>query len=553
MAARTGAELLVDVLLAQGATDIFGVPGESYLAVLDALYPVGNRLRFTVCRQEGGAAYMAAAAGELTGRPGIAMVTRGPGATNAAIGVHLAHQDSLPMILFVGQVARRDRDREAFQEVDYRAFFTPLAKWATEIDDPARVPELVTRAFRVAMSGRPGPVVIGLPEDMLAETVNDPPPIPPYATAPAQAPTAADMAQLRALMETATRPFLLVGGAAWTPAAKAGIEAFAQANGLPVGVSFRAQDSIDNDHPCYAGHVGIGPDPLLADRVRDADLLIAVGCRLGEMTTGGYTLVTPPVPTQKLVHVYPQAEELGRVFAPTLAIAATPEAFGEAAASLDPIVAPAWAGQAAEAHAAYLAHSQPVETVGPVQPAAMMAHLRACLPDDAIATCGAGNYAIWFQRFFAWRRMSTQLAPTAGSMGYGVPAAIAAKRLYPDRPVVSVNGDGCFSMNGQELATAAQYGLPIVFLVFDNGMYGTIRMHQEREYPGRVSGTQLTNPDYAALGRAHGGLGFTVDRTEDFAPALAEALAADRLSVIHIKTDPEAITPNRTLSQIRAG
>ncbi len=548
-AKRTGGEILVDALQGHGVERVFGVPGESYLAALDAFYGARNRIAFTVCRQEGGAAYMAEAYGKLTGRPGICFVTRGPGATNASIGVHAAMQDSTPMILLVGQVARDQADREAFQEIDYRLMFAPVAKWVAQVEDAARLPEYVSRAFHTAMSGRPGPVVLALPEDMLRETasVTDVAMAEPVRPSPSRA----EMAALRRLLEEARRPLLLVGGAGWTAQASTDIAAYAKANNIPTGAAFRRQDSFDNHDPRYVGHIGIGIDPALAQRVRESDLIVAVGPRLGEITTSGYTLLEPPVPAQALVHVHPDPNELNSVYRATLAIASSPAEFAAAARATKRVDHAAWDDWTGAARADYLRHIEPVSNAGNLQLAEIVAWLNENLPDTAILTNGAGNYSIWLHRFYRWRRFATQAAPTVGSMGYGVPAAVAAKLAFPDRVVVSFNGDGCFLMNGQELATAVQYGANAVFLVVNNGMYGTIRMHQERNYPGRVFGTELANPDFAALARAYGANGEVVECTAEFAPAFERALAADRPSLIELRVAPEAITPTATLAQLR--
>ncbi|HEV2977678.1 MAG TPA: thiamine pyrophosphate-binding protein [Casimicrobiaceae bacterium] len=547
---RTGGRILVDNLLQQGAELAFCVPGESYLPVLDALYEVRERLRLIVCRQEGGAAYMGEAYGKLTGRPGIVFVTRGPGASNAAIGIHTAAQDSTPLIVFVGQVGGDFADREAFQEIDYRRMYGSIVKWVAQIDRVERVPEYVARAYRVAQSGRPGPVVLALPEDMLAASAE----VADVArvVVPPVAPTPAAMAQLRTLLATAQRPLVLAGGSGWSAAACRDLTAFAEANALPVACAFRTQDLFDNRHRNYAGDVGIGINPRLAARVRDADVLLVLGERLGEMVTGGYTLLAAPQPKQSLIHVHPGADELGRVYQPALAIEAAMGPACAALAALPPVAAPAWAGSAAAAHADYFAWQSPQPIPGAVDLWQVVAHLRERLPENAILTNGAGNYTVWLHRLYRYAHYRSQLAPYSGAMGYGVPAAVAAKAVHPDRIVVSWNGDGCFLMNGQELATAVQYGLAIVFIVVDNAMYGTIRMHQERHYPGHVYGTDLVNPDFAALARAYGAHGETVGRTEDFAPALERALAAGRPALLHLPIDPEAITMSATLSALRA-
>jgi acetolactate synthase-1/2/3 large subunit len=547
---RTGGRILVDNLLQQGAELAFCVPGESYLPVLDALYEVRERLRLIVCRQEGGAAYMGEAYGKLTGRPGIVFVTRGPGASNAAIGIHTAAQDSTPLIVFVGQVGGDFADREAFQEIDYRRMYGSIVKWVAQIDRVERVPEYVARAYRVAQSGRPGPVVLALPEDMLAASAE----VADVArvVVPPVAPTPAAMAQLRTLLATAQRPLVLAGGSGWSAAACRDLTAFAEANALPVACAFRTQDLFDNRHRNYAGDVGIGINPRLAARVRDADVLLVLGERLGEMVTGGYTLLAAPQPKQSLIHVHPGADELGRVYQPALAIEAAMGPACAALAALPPVAAPAWAGSAVAAHADYFAWQSPQPIPGAVDLWQVVAHLRERLPENAILTNGAGNYTVWLHRLYRYAHYRSQLAPYSGAMGYGVPAAVAAKAVHPDRIVVSWNGDGCFLMNGQELATAVQYGLAIVFIVVDNAMYGTIRMHQERHYPGHVYGTDLVNPDFAALARAYGAHGETVGRTEDFAPALERALAAGRPALLHLPIDPEAITMSATLSALRA-
>jgi len=546
---RTGGRILVDNLLLQGAELAFCVPGESYLAVLDALYDVRDRLRLIVCRQEGGAAYMGEAYGKLTGRPGIVFVTRGPGASNAAVGIHTAAQDSTPLIVFVGQVGSDFVDREAFQEIDYRRMYGSVVKWVAQIDRAERIPEYVARAYRVAQSGRPGPVVLALPEDMLTSSaeVADVAPV----IVPKVAPAPAALAELRGRLERAQRPLLLAGGSGWTGPACRDLVAFAEANALPVACAFRNQDVFDNRHAQYAGDVGIGINPRLAARVREADVLLVLGERLGEMVTGGYSLLEAPTPRQSLIHVHPGAEELGRVYQPALAIEAAMEPACAALAALPPVAQPAWVGSAASAHADYLAWQTAQAMPGTLDLWQVVACLRERLPETAILANGAGNYTMWLNRLYRYRAYRTQLAPYNGSMGYGVPAAIAAKAVHPERLVVSWNGDGCFLMNGQELATAVQYGLAIVFLVVDNAMYGTIRMHQERHYPSRVYGTDLVNPDFAALARAYGAHGETIHRSEEFAPALERALALTGPSLLHLKIDPEAITMNATISDLR--
>jgi acetolactate synthase-1/2/3 large subunit len=550
MGSLTGGEILVRELARHGASDIFCVPGESYLAVLDALHDAS--LRVVVCRQEGGAAMMAEAAGKLTGRPGICMVTRGPGATNASAGVHIAKQDSTPMILFVGQIERGMREREAFQEVDYRAAFGPLAKWATEIDDPARIPEIVSRAFHVATSGRPGPVVIGLPEDMLTEHADVPAaePFTPVETHPGLG----QMADLQKLLWGAKAPFAIVGGSRWSAEAVRRFVRFAERFALPVACSWRRQMLFPHDHPNYAGDLGLGVNPALLERIRAADVLLLAGGRLSEIPSQGYTLLGIPTPDTALVHVHPDAGELGRVYRPRLAINASPTAFAAALEGVHPPMALPWADGTAAMNASYRAWSDPaaIRHPGALQMGEVMALLRERLPADTIFTNGAGNFATWVHRFWPFRGFGTQLAPTSGSMGYGVPAGVAAKLLQPERTVVTFAGDGDFMMTSQEFATAVQYEVPLLVVLLDNGMYGTIRMHQERHYPGRVSATALRNPDFAALARAFGGHGERVERTEEFAPALGRALASGRPAILHCLLDPEAITPATTLSAIRA-
>ncbi len=548
---RLGGHILADQLALQGVDTVFCVPGESYLAVIDGLYNHTNRIRMINTRHEGGAANMAEAYGKLTGRPGICMVTRGPGATNASIGLHTAFQDSTPMILFVGQVGRDAIDREAFQEMDYRRVFGEMAKWVAEIDDVRRIPEYVSRAFYTALSGRPGPVVLALPEDMLTECaeVAD---IAKAAVAPHIAPAAADMAELAARLKTAERPFMLVGGATWTANAVKDIEEFAAAHEIPVGASLRSQDCFDNRHPNYAGDVGIAINPKLAARIRESDLLLVVGPRLGEMTTQGYTLIDVPNPAMPLVHVHPGASELGRVYQPDLAINARMPEFAAAARAIPPEGASRRAAWVAGAREDYLARIQPTKVPGPVNLGEIVAWLNKTLPEDAIVTAGAGNYAVWVHRFFQHKKFRTQLAPTSGAMGYSVPAAISAKLTEPSRTVVSFSGDGCFMMLGQELATAMQFNAAVIFVIVNNGILGTIRMHQERTYPERVHATTLANPDFAALARAYGAFGEKVTRTRDFADVFKAAEAAGKAAVIEVIVDTEALTPEQSLAAARA-
>jgi acetolactate synthase-1/2/3 large subunit len=493
---------------------------------------------------------MAEAVGKATGRPGICFVTRGPGATNAAAGLHIARQDSTPMILFVGQISREMREREAFQELDYRAVFGSIAKWATEIDDPARIPELVSRAFYTATNGRPGPVVMALPEDMLVEriAVPDAPAFEPVEIWPG----ATDMSRLQKLLWAADRPIMLLGGSRWSAAASAAVARFAERFALPVATTFRRAHLFDPYHPCYAGDLGIGPNPKLLARVKGADVILLVGGRLGELPSQSYTLLDIPGPRQTLVHVFPGIEELGRVYAPQLAINAAPTAFAAALEGLQPPNEIKWRAETPTAHADFLAWTdKPTSVPGAVNLGEIVVALRERLPADAVITNGAGNFSVWVHRYHRFRRYGTQLAPCAGSMGYGVPAAVAAKRLTPERTVVAFAGDGDFLMTGQEFATAVQHDLPIIVIVCDNGMYGTIRMHQEREYPGHVVGTSLRNPDFAALARAYGGFGATVEKTADFLPAFEAAQASGKPAILHLKVDPEAIPPTTTLDAIR--
>jgi acetolactate synthase-1/2/3 large subunit len=547
---RLGGHVLADQLALQGADLVFCVPGESYIALLDGLAQHGNKIRVIHTRHEGGAANMAEAHGKLTGKPGICMVTRGPGATNASIGVHTAFQDSTPMILLIGQVARDMVDREAFQEIDYRRMFSEMSKWTAQIDNAARIPEYISHAYHMALSGRPGPVVLALPEDMLADevTVAD---IQAPATAPRLAPAHEDMARLRDELEHAKSPFMIVGGPTWSAEAVGDIMGFAEANQLPTGAAFRFQDCFDNRHVCYAGDVGIAINPKLAERIKQSDLLIVAGPRLGEMTTQGYDLIAIPEPDQKLVHIHPGTEELGRVYRPDLAICARMDEFAAAARALEPVAEPAWHGQAETAHKDYLDRIKPTALPGNVNPGEIMAWLNQRLPEDAILTNGAGNYSVWLHRFFQYKKFKTQLAPTSGAMGYGVPAAVSAKLAEPDRMVVSCNGDGCFMMLGQELATAVQFGAAVIFVIFNNAMLGTIRMHQERKHPGRVIATDLVNPDFVKLADAYGALGLRVEHTRDFEAAFDKAAASGKPAVIELMIDREALTPAQTLSEVR--
>jgi acetolactate synthase-1/2/3 large subunit len=548
--AAPGGKILVDSLLTHGVDLAFCVPGESYLAVLDGLYDVREQLRLVVCRQEGGAAFMAEAYGKLTGRPGVCFVTRGPGATNAAIGVHTAQQDSSPMILFVGQVGSDVMEREGFQEVDYRKMYGSMAKWVAQIDRADRIPEMVSHAFHLAVSGRPGPVVLALPEDMLmSEAVA--PRVERYRRVAAN-PGSREMAQLRNHLIQCNRPMLILGGGDWTVQACKDIQRFAEKNYLPVACTFRRQDLFDNRHGLYCGDVGIGINPKLQKRIAEADLLIVAGARLGEMTTGGYTLLSVPRPEQRIVHVHPGAEELGRVYQASLMINSGMPEFAEWAAQLGAAESERWQDWSDGANADYLENVAPVSVPGALNLSEVVHWLDTHLPEDAIIANGAGNFAGWVSRFHRYTGFRTQLGPTNGAMGYGVPSAVAAKCVHPDRMVLSFNGDGDYLMNGQELATAVQYGLPIVFFVVNNGMYGTIRMHQEREFPGRVYGTELHNPDFAALARAFGAHGESVTTNAEFVPAWERAVASGKPAVIELRIDPDVITTRTTLSAIRA-
>jgi acetolactate synthase-1/2/3 large subunit len=546
--ARTGGEILIDQLSIQGVQHVFCVPGESYLAALDAFY--GSDIKLTVCRHESTAAMMAEAAGKITGRPGICFVTRGPGATNSSAGIHIARQDSSPMIVFVGQVGRDMRDREAFQELDYRAVFGSMAKWATEIDDPARIPEIVSRAFHTACNGRPGPVVIALPEDMLRERLS----VPDAAAVEGAEiwPGATDMSRLQDLLRAAKRPVALIGGSRWNEQATAALMRFAERFVLPVATTFRRGHLFDAMHRCYAGDFGIGINAKLLARVKGADLVLLIGGRFGEMPSQGYSVLDIPEPQIKLVHVHPGAEELGRVYHPHLAINASPAAFCPALETLQPPKEIAWRGECDAAHADYLAWSEKATPVpGAVNLGEVMVWLRENLPPDAIVTQGAGNFSGWVHRFYRVRKFGGLVGATSGSMGYGLPAALAMQTLFHDRIVVCVSGDGDFLMTGQDFATAVQYELPVIVLLADNGIYGTIRMHQERDYPGRVIATDLRNPDFAAYARAFGGYGAVVEKSADFPAAFAAARASGKPSIIHLRIDPEAITPTATLTGIR--
>jgi acetolactate synthase-1/2/3 large subunit len=543
---KHGGALLVRSLIALGARHSFGVPGESYLAALDALHDSAGQLDFTLCRNEGGASFMAAAYGKLTGTPGICFVTRGPGATNASIGVHTAMQDSAPMLLFVGQVATDQKGREAFQELDYRAVFGSMAKWAVEIDQVKRIPEILSRAWSIALSGRPGPVVIALPEDMLSsQTDTLPLSSPPRISEPAA--TTETLAETQTLLRAAKRPVIILGGNLWTQAGRAAIERFAESSNIPVLAAFRFQDKFNNRSKVYAGDAGVGMPPHVRRIITEADTILALNIRFGEMTTDAYSALSVPVPAQTVIHVHPCDRELGKIYQPDLGIHAGPNAF---ATALEPALGD-WEDWRAQARADYEASLIAPPQPSPVDMAAVMAQIAAKLPQNAIVTNGAGNFAIWPSRHISYGPHMRLLAPQSGAMGYGLPAAIAAKLLHPERCVICFAGDGDFQMNCQELASAAQAGARPIVLILNNGIYGTIRAHQEREYPTRVSGTSMVSPDFAALAKAYGFHGERVEQTEDFAAAFARAMASKTGAVLDLNISPEAITPRKTLSQIR--
>lgn len=547
--ARHGGQLLVESLVALGARRAFGVPGESYLAVLDALHDTGGRLDFVNCRNEGGAGFMAAAWGKLTGQPGICMVTRGPGATNASIGVHTAMQDSAPMILLVGQIGTDMRGREAFQEVDYRAVYGTMAKWAVEIDDVARIPEILSRAWKTALTGRPGPVVIALPEDMLTTETQVPALSGPTAY-PEPAPSEAAMEDMRAILSAAKQPLILYGGCNWTEAGRAALQSFAEASDIPVVSVFRYQDQFDNFSPCFCGEAGVGMTPGVRALMRDADVILAINNRFGENSTEAWTLLDVPEPKQRLIHVHGSEAELGKVYRPELGIQSGPNAFA-AALACAPVTGD-WAEWRATARATWEAGFDLPAQPGGVDMGQITQHLNAVLPEDVILTNGAGNFTVWPNKFFKYGPKARLLAPQAGAMGYGLPAAIAARIAEPSRRVVCFAGDGDFQMNCQELATAAQYGAQPIILIVNNGIYGTIRAHQERHYPARVSGTDMNaNPDFVALARAYGFMAERIDRTEDFAAAFDRALASATGAVLDLRVSAEALTPRVTLSQMR--
>ena len=548
---RSGAEVLIDALKINSVERIFCIPGESFLAALDALYD-RSEVSLVICRNEGGAAYMAEAEGKLTGRPGVCFVTRGPGATNASGGLHVAMQDSTPMILLIGQIARKDLDREAFQEIDYRRMFSEVAKWVAQIDDADRIPEYLNRAFSVATSGRPGPVVLALPEDMLVDQTGarDAKPWQIVKTSPATA----DIERVDEMLATAEKPLIIVGGSGWSDNTRLQLQEFAQSRAIPVVNSFRCQDFFDNEHSNYIGDLGIGVNPALTRRVQESDCLLVIGARLGEMTTGGFSLIDIPNPTQRLIHVHAGAEELGHIYQPELAINASADCFIAALAAAE-FTAKIQTGRdaaVATAHQDYLDWNCSISVAGEVQFSDIIHSVRNLSGDDAIICNGAGNNTGWLHRFFRYRSYRTQLAPTSGTMGYGLPAAIAAKLRYPDRCVVAVAGDGDFMMNGQELATAMQYQANIIVIVVNNGIYATIRMHQEREYPHRVIGTDMINPDFVALARAYGAHGELVAKTDDFEAAFERSKAAAKPALIEVRLDPDILTPTATVESLRS-
>ncbi len=543
------AEVIVRSLIANGIDHVFCVPGESYLAVLDALADETDRIRLVTCRHEAGAANMAEAYGKLTGKPGVCMVTRGPGAAHASIGVHTAEQDSTPMILLIGQVSRAHLGRGAFQEMDHAAVFGSFSKWAAQIDEPGRVAEMMDRAFAVASQGRQGPVVLALPEDVLTADAGGrtPRPMPKVR----QGLDADAIRKIGTRLQAAERPVVILGGSGWTADAQSAFQAWLEANHLPVALSFRRKDLVSSDSPACIGEIGLSPNPKLVERLRTADLVLALGARLGDNPTQGYTLFTPDQTAERLIHIHPAPEELGRVWPAALAAVADPGTAALALAGLDLQQGGRWAGWCADGRADYEAFLQPVAVTGQVNLSEVVAHMAEVLPADAIVCNGAGNFASWLHRFYRHRAWPTQLAATSGAMGYGVPAAIAAKLVHPEREVVCFAGDGDFLMTGQELATAVQYGANLVTIVIDNGSYGTIRAHQERRYPGRISGTDLRNPDFAAYARSFGAWAARVERTADFPAALAAARAADSPALIHLVTDVEDIAPGRTITELR--
>ena len=547
MEERTGGQLLVDCLKRQGVRRAFGVPGESYLAVLDALYDTPE-IQMIGNRHEGGAAFMAAAHGQLTGKPGVCFVTRGPGATNAAIGVHTAMQGSLPMVLFIGQIARDMTDREAFQEIDYRQFFGPVAKWVTQIDSAARIPELVNRAFAVAQSGRKGPVVVALPEDMLRETTNARPVA--KAVLPTASPPAVDITRLTEMLGHSRRPLVLLGGTGWTAQGRADLRRFVEANYLPVAAAFRFQDVLDNHSPSYIGDAGLGKTPAMQRALQESDLILALNVRFGENTTDGWTLFTPPDIGRRLVHVHPSDGELNKIYHADLPIQSDPNALVAALANLS-VADPTWRENTADARVAFLESLEVPPQPGPVDMGAVIRHLQATLPEDAILTNGAGNFAIWHNKLFLYGEKARLIAPQSGAMGYGLPAAIAAKAEFPDRCVICITGDGDFQMNATELGTAMQHGIAPIVLIVNNGTYGTIRMHQERHYPGRVSFTDIQNPEFQTFAKAYGMHAERVEKTEQFSAALMRARESKTGAVLELIVGAQSLTPRQTLDQIR--
>lgn len=544
---RTGGVAVVEALLKQGSDTAFCVPGESYLPILDALYDSRDDILLYTCRHESGASNMAEAYGKLTGRPGICLVTRGPGATNASIGIHTAMQDSTPLLMLVGQVATKDRGREAFQEVDFKKMFAPLAKWVVEVKTADDIPGVMAKAFHTALSGRMGPVVISFPEDVLSDVCNTATPEP--LAVEEQAPSPDEMAKLKTLLQNAERPLVILGGSGWTKKAVADYREFAEREGLATGCAFRYQDLLDPRSDVYVGDIGIGINPKLAERVKNADVILALGPRLGEITTSGYTIIKPPKPDQTLIHVHAGGDELGRVYEAALHIHSGAANFARALKEISFGKKAAWAEGLREDRENYISWSTPNKNPGAVQVAEIYGYLRDTLPDNAILTNGAGNYTAWLHRFYHYRGFKTQVAPTSGAMGYGVPAAIAAKIVHPDRPVICASGDGCFLMTGQELATAAQYNIPVIFLVFNNSMYGTIRMHQEMHYPGRVSGTDLKNPDFKAYAESFGIRGYKVETNLEFEAAFEEAFKSNKPALIEIKVDRQALSPAASLKK----
>ena len=560
-AALTAAQLLVDALLSEGVDTVFCVPGESYLAVIDALYGVREQIRLIVCRHEGSAAFMAEAYAKASGRPGVCFVTRAPGATQASIGLHTAHQDSTPLVLFIGQASSEMLDREAFQEVDYRRVFGPMVKWVGQVDDPSRMPEMVSRAFHTALLGRRGPVVLALPEDVLSSRVNTPPNIAKAVRVPQLAPTPGDIQELLGLLASSQRPLVVLGGTGWTPQAVENIRLFIKATGVPVACSFRRQDLFDNRDPHFIGVLGLGADPALHEAVKSSDLLILMGARMGEVPSAGYTLIQSPQPSQKLVHAMPSPDELGKVYRPDLSMVVTMPALAASLAACVPSVElpgrfESFRKTCRESYERYsqptdMARSGALALAGTLDQAHVWHALNAALPQDVVITNGAGNYTAYLHRYYRYTSFGSQIAPTSGAMGYGLSAAIGAKLARPNRPVVCVAGDGCFMMSSHELITAVRLGLPIVVLVFDNQMYGTIRMHQERWFPERVHATDLENPDFVALALAHGAQAKVIQSIESLITALLDGFKAKGPTLLHIRTDPERIGPSGTITSIR--